>query len=140
MMSYDHSRLIRGRNFIETLILTHEELLLKSSPVEKLYESVQSIESLICAFSLISPDVAEEYAKGVKYFLRMNLPHVPEPELKGCFILEQLKNYLLSFGPSVLTEKTSMGVDEKIKLLSAMIVKSSQYYVFIKLGYLLGEF
>lgn len=140
MMPYEQARLIRGRNFIETLILTHEEMLLKTTPVEKLYESVQSIETLICAFSLISPDIADEYAKGVKYFMRMNLPHIPEPELKGCFILDQVKNYLLGFGSSALTEKTTMGVDEKIKLLSAMIVKASQYYVFIKLGYLLGEF
>lgn len=138
MMPFENRRLIIGRNFIETLILTHEEMLLKYTPTEKLYESVQSIEEVICALSLISPDIGDEYIKGVKHFFKLNIPYIPEPELKGCFLLEQVKEYLSKFGSDVLMDRSTIGVEEKIKLLSARIVKATQLYLLMKLGYLLN--
>lgn len=132
-------RLVLGRNFVETLILTHEQMLLSVNPdprqfVAGIYESVSRIEEVVCALALGRPAIADSYVRAVKLVISQAYPDLPEPELRGCFILDQVRDYMTRYAPRILGPGIHIDVEQQIMYRAVRVVRSAQLHVLAELG------
>ena len=121
-------RLILGRNYIETLILTMTQFELVAGS-EKLEEFVvRRLEQELCARALVIQAIGNEYRKSLVKLLKMHYPDIPEPPLQGCFLIDQLYDYIIKnphafFGDVSATRRTD--VERAARRISIKFARSA---------------
>lgn len=131
-------RILLGRTYIETLVLTLTQIEFTMPSADVLLRIVMRLEDEVCGLGVIIPQLKDVYRRNLKqlskdYFGR-DLP-VPDNIFERCNAIENLLGYLLK-DPNVVVEGryvTSVA-EEKIKTLVARLGRSAVLSAFYACG------
>jgi len=130
------TRLIVGRNFIETLILTAMQLELVAPSLELSESVVMRLEEELCAVAYSMPIIKQVYHRTILDIVGEMFPDLPKPDIKYCFAYETLKQWLLQHVGIVMGEKIkymhTKDVDSWIRRTAIRICRTAIMSVFYK--------
>ncbi|MEM1913973.1 MAG: hypothetical protein QW067_12605 [Thermofilaceae archaeon] len=131
-------RIVIGRNYIETLLLTLTKIEFTSPSVDVLVRIVVRLEDEVCGLSTLMEDVRNVYTRTFKKMLKeyfgKDLP-LPDSLFEKCNVVQNALDYLLK-NPNVAVEGrylTSVA-EEKIKTTVARIGRASIFATLYSLG------
>lgn len=131
-------RIIIGRNYIETLLLTLTKIEFSSPTIDTLIRIVLRVEDEICGLSMVMDEVKNVYTKTfkkmIKEYFGKDLP-LPDTLFERCNVIQGALEYLLK-NPSVAVEGkylTSVA-EEKIKTTVARIGRATIFATLYSLG------
>jgi len=128
--------MILGRNFIETLVLTLISHELTSPNLEVSELITTKLEEELCSLSFSMPMITNMYREATLKVIEELMPDVPKPDLKGCFMFEQVKNWLYVNRHIVLEKRSELlhvkDIDRQLRYLSTKISRTAIMSVFYK--------
>ena len=128
--------IIVGRNFIETLILTLTQYELVNPNIEVRERVTQRLEEELCALGYSIPFVVNSYRQTVARIIEQQFPDLPKPDLKGCFLYEQVLTWLNRHRVQIFEKQIEVlhlrDVDLKIKMIAVRIIRSAIMSVLYK--------
>ena len=123
---FQRPRLVVGRNYVETLLLTFTQIELMEGDVDTRLALTLRIEEEICALSQVSRVLRNEYHKALAELLREEFPDLPVPEFRECFASKKLREWVELYGDKIFkgrywVEPTSELEKAKKELLARLL-------------------
>lgn len=134
----EETRILVGRNYIETLLLTLTRVEFTYTSTDTLVRIVLRLEDEVCALSTIMEEVKQVYGNTfkamIKEYFGKDLP-LPSNLFERCNIVYNVLEYL-SRNPGVALEGRYLTseAEEKIKNIVARIGRASIFSTFYTLG------
>jgi len=121
--------IIHGRNFVETLILSLTQYEMINPSIEVREFVTVKLEEELCALSYSIPMLANIYREVVSDILNDLYPDLPRPELRGCFIYEQLLEWLRAHYHHILGERGDFmperDVERELRRIAIKVIRSA---------------
>ena len=131
-------RLILGKNYVETLILTFEQFLLQNPGDLGLQEYiVKKLERVLCSIAYTVPHIRNVYHSKVREILGEMFPDLPKPDFKTCFVLGTLVEWMRSNRGDII-KMSELGVismdevNEKIRESAIDIIQTAIFSTLIE--------
>lgn len=136
-MSEDE-RIIRGRTYIETLILTLTQIEFQSTDPDVLFKIASRLEVEICALSVVMPELHYYYAMSLRQLIKTEFGRdiaLPDELFDRCSILAGILEYL-SENPKYVLEGRFTTTDAlaRIKTVLSRIAISAIHATFYRAG------
>jgi len=134
-------RLVMGRNFIETIILTLEQYVLRNPGLDSETYRAQRLEAEVCRFAGAYPVVERFYHDYIYERLEKEFPDLPRPEFRSCRVYSTLYDWIMDNHPewSRLIKRgygTREQWDEEVRKIVNEIVTDAVLATLTKLGFL----
>jgi len=131
-------RIVLGRNFIESLVLTlikHEI----NNPMLEVREAVTlELEEELCGLSYAFPPIINIYRESVTKVIKDMFPDIVLPDLKGCFLYEQVKRWIHMHRAEILERKGELmhlkDVERQERNLAIRIIRAAIMATLYKIG------
>lgn len=115
-MMEPRQRLILGRNYIESLLLTLTQLEFSiGATLEDRLEYILRLEEEICALSMGSRVVRNEYHKALKELLGEEFPDLPKPTFRTCFASKALREWIDTYSEKIFGSTIYLGDSSSIE-------------------------
>lgn len=134
MADHARDRILIGRTYIETLILTLTQFEFLQPDPDLMIRIAERLEIEVCALSTIMNSVKTYYANSLKQLIKEVFGKdisLPTDMFNKCMIVESLMNYLIS-NPDIVfdTRLTTTDASNKIKNMVARIAISAIHSAF----------
>ena len=121
--------IIHGRNMVETLVLTYAQFELVSPSLEVREFVCQRLEEELCALSYSFPTLSRTYRETVARILGEMYPELPKPDLKGCFLYEQVVEWLKNHSYKIMKRNPELlprrDVEREIRTTAIKVVRTA---------------
>lgn len=95
MALVERQRLVTGRNYIETLILTLTQLEFTAGlDMDSKLAVILRLEEELCALSMSHRILRNTYHSALLELIREEYPNLPPPEFKSCFASRALREWI----------------------------------------------
>jgi len=132
------ARLVFGRNYVETLVLTLIQHELSNPDTGDLV--VAKLEEELCSLAMVNPQLEVHYREAITRLMDEMYPELPKPNLRGCFQLEAVKRWLRTQKRYILEAEKDIlrvqDVEKYIKAIAHKIVKTAVLGTLYKTGIL----
>jgi len=123
------ARIITGRNYVETLILTLMAIEMENPTLEARESITRRLEEELCSISSGMRFMKNMYKKLVYEKIEDEFKDVAKPDLDGCFLYEQVLNWIKE-NKNVLLGKKSIymskyDVDRAVREIALRIIRTS---------------
>jgi len=131
-------RIVLGRNFIESLVLTLIKHEINNPSVEVREAVTTELEEELCGLSYAIPFIANIYRESVIRIIRDLFPDIALPDLRGCFIYEQVKQWIFAHRFEILEKRGELmhvkDIERQVKSLAIRITRSAIMSTLYKAG------
>lgn len=121
--------IIHGRNMVETLILTYAQFELVTPSLEVREFVAQRLEEELCALGYSFPVLGRTYRDTVTKILSEMFPELPAPELRGCFLYDQVLDWLRSHKTRVLRRSPELmprrDVERELRGIAIRVIRTA---------------
>jgi len=122
-------RLVLGRNYVETLILTHEQYILEAPTLEILEYITMREEELLCSIAMVQQYIMNSYHDKIHQMIQQQHPEIPYSNPNTCFTYRHLldwmkrnKDRILGSRKDIITPQT---IEEELKRMAMRIVRTA---------------
>lgn len=128
-MSHLPRAIIHGRNFVETLILSLTQYEMINPSIEVREYVTTKLEEELCGLSYSIPMIANIYREVVAKIVNELYPELPRPELRGCFLYDQLLEWLRAHYHHVLGERSDFmperDIERELRRIAVKVIRTA---------------
>ncbi len=132
-------RLVLGRNYVETLVLTFEQFQLFMPTLDVAEYIVKRLEETLCSIAYTLPYIKNVYHNKIMTILGEMFPDLPRPDFKSCFAYDTLVNWMKNNKNDIM-KMSEMGLipfeemENKIKEMTIHIIRTAVISTLIETG------
>jgi len=132
------TRIVYGRNYVETLVLTLVQFELANPDGSDIV--VAKLEEELCSLAMVNPQLEVYYREAIARLLDEMFPELPKPNLRGCFQLEAVRRWLRANKHQILEAEKDMlkaqDVEKYLRSIAHKIVRTAVLGTLYKTGIL----
>jgi len=133
-------RIIFGRTYIETLMLTIRFLEIRTRDVDALINIALRLEEEICGLIFSFPELGDLFRGIIMEILEKEFPEIPRPEIKGCRVFDRIFTWVATNINNILSaeaySRSSGDILTIEKNITLWIVRSAQQAFLFRAGLL----
>ncbi len=119
-MAYEltrRQRLVLGKNFIETLILTLTQMeLFEGADLDFKLAVTRKLEEELCAMSHVSHMLKNTYHEALLNLISEEFPDLPKPKLRSCFASRELEQWIDAYTDKIFSAELGFETTETIEV------------------------